>query len=452
MIKKKEYPFEKIQNLIEKQNKLLEELKKFSFEMYRNKYGESEKTMISQRMDKIKDTIKLQNNQLIEEIKGINLAKELGLPEEVIKTTPKNFLNSKPKESAYEDREDESLKFKGGKIYNTKELSVKGLEKETIVRLREAKKKVEKIKHEKIKTKSKYSELSSKLFSKVSKKLLGNESFKKLQENLIKANLDYSPTGYISFILFTTLISVFVSIFVMLFFLFFNIEAISPFITRTSEEVLIRLGKVIWIVIVAPVGTFFTLYFYPSLEKKSAEYKIDTELPFATIHMAAIAGSMINPVKIFEILITTKEYKALEKEFTKLLNEINIYGSDLVNALKNTAKNTSSKRLSELLNGLSTNISSGGDLPSFFEKRSETLLFEYRIQREKATRGAESFMNIYISMAIASPMILMLLLMMLKLSGLGLSTPASTLTLIMVLGVVVLNAVLITFLHLKKQK
>jgi len=41
--------------------------------------------------------------------------------------------------------------------------------------------------------------------------------------------------------------------------------------------------------------------FLPSLEKKSIEGKINSELPFAAIHMAAISGSMIDPVKILQL-------------------------------------------------------------------------------------------------------------------------------------------------------
>jgi flagellar protein FlaJ len=112
------------------------------------------------------------------------------------------------------------------------------------------------------------------------------------------------------------------------------------------------------------------------MEKRSLEQLIELELPFATIHMSAISGSLISPKKIFEIIVSTGEYPTLQKEFTKMINEMNIYGYDIISALKNTAKNSPSKRLSELLNGLATTITSGGDLPKFFEKRSETLLFE----------------------------------------------------------------------------
>ncbi len=109
-----------------------------------------------------------------------------------------------------------------------------------------------------------------------------------------------------------------------------------------------------------------------------------------------------------------------------------------------------STKLAELLNGLATTINSGGDLPEFFDKRSQTLLFEHRIEKEKNTKSAETFMDIYISVVIASPMILMLLLMMMSISGLSwLST--SMITLIMILGVSLANVIFLTFLHIKQS-
>jgi len=193
------------------------------------------------------------------------------------------------------------------------------------------------------------------------------------------------------------------------------------------------------------------MYFYPSFERKSLEGKIDQELPFATIHMAAISGSMIEPTKIFSIISSTEEYPNLEKEFNKLLNEINIYGYDLVTALKDRAINCPSQKLGDLFNGLATTITSGGDLYDFFDKRSNSMLFEYRLNKEKRTKSAETFMDIYISVVIAAPMILMLLLMMMKISGFGVSLSTSMITFLVVGGVSLINVIFLTFSQLKQS-
>jgi flagellar protein FlaJ len=166
--------------------------------------------------------------------------------------------------------------------------------------------------------------------------------------------------------------------------------------------------------------------------------------------MSAISGSMIDPSKIFSIMITTREYPYLEKEFKKLINEINLYGYDLVSALRNSAYNCPSKKLSELFNGLATTINSGGNLPDFFDKRSQTLLFENRLEQEKKTRAAETFMDMYISLVVAAPMILMILLMMMKISGLGIQMSTKMITIIMVSAVTMINIIFLGVLQLKK--
>ena len=167
--------------------------------------------------------------------------------------------------------------------------------------------------------------------------------------------------------------------------------------------------------------------------------------------MSAISGSMINPTKIFRIIVITKEYPNLEKEFLKVLNGVNVLGYDLITTLKNSANNSPSKKLSDLFNGIATTISSGGDMPKFFNERAASLLFEYNLEKEKSTKAAETFMDIYISVVIAAPMILMLLLIMMQISGLGFSITTFTLTLVMISGVSMINIVFLAFLHLKQS-
>ena len=239
---------------------------------------------------------------------------------------------------------------------------------------------------------------------------------------------------------------------VALFFLVFNIGALPPFITFVEEPLAMRLLKVVWLMVAVPGATMLLSYFYPALEKKSIESRINQELPFAVVHMSSISSSMIEPSKIFQIIISTREYPFLEKEFIKIQNEINVYGYDLVTALRNRSYNSPSKKLSELFNGLATTITSGGGLPDFFDKRAASLLFDHRLEKEKQTKASETFMDIYISAVIAAPMILMLVLMMMRISGLGISLSTGMISLIMVLAVSLINILFLAFLHLKQPE
>ena len=407
----------------------------------------------------------LERNVLINKIELVKTNEERNLVLTKIKELTERIsdINSKVKtelenihkRAAFSGIEIKKEKFfgtKGGKLFDKKDLNPDELEEYTLRRINKKKEDEEKGRNKKkVEEKSEYSKIAYKLFSKFSRELLGKKSFQTMERDLIKANLNFTPLGYISIILFTTIISAIIGGFIFLFFLFFDLSSTLPLITRAKDTIDIRFLKVVWILILVPIGTFLMMYIYPRMERKSREQLIELELPFATIHMSAIAGSLISPIKIFEIIVTTGEYPALQKEFTKMINEVNLYGYDLVSALKNTAKNTSSKRLSELLNGLATTINSGGDLPKFFEKRSETLLFEYKLTKDKANKAAETFMDIYISVVIAAPMILMLLLMIMKISGLGMSASVGTITLIVIVAVTIINIFFLSFLNLKRK-
>ncbi len=322
-------------------------------------------------------------------------------------------------------------------------------EKETLKRIKEKEEK-EKIIRAKVKRPSVYVRIANKFFTEYSSELIKKWTFKQLQADLVKANMNFLLKSYVSVTLLTTLFSFAFSFFVFVFFMLFNLSATFPMITLANENLAIRFVKTFWVLIAIPVSTFIFMYSYPSLERDSVGKKIEQELPFATINMAAISGSMIDPTKIFQIIISTGEYTYLEKEFNKLLNSVNVLGQDFISALRNSTFNTASKKLAELFSGLATTINSGGNLPKFFQERAATMLFEYNLEREKATKSAETFMDIYISVVVAAPMILMLLLMMMKISGLGIPLSTGMITLIMILGVAGINMFFLIFLQIKQ--
>ncbi len=437
---------------LEKEKKVARELNILKKQFIKLK-GSEEKKMMASQIKSLKKNLYDSNDRASRNLKAMYLAKPFPKIQEKPKTPVKTAVqaSSSPVQTKIVQASESRTEAKptGKKLIKlNKELKLEGLEKETIKRL---KKKEEKVKEEKEKKPNNYAKMANKLFGKRAIKFLDKKMFKTLERDLIKANMQYTPTTYVSMIYYTTFLSIFAGILLAIFFLFFKITAELPIVTLVTEDLGVRIFKVFWIILAAPLFTFFIMYLYPSLEKKSIAHKINHELPFATINMAAISGSLIDPSKIFQIIITTKEYPHLAKEFTKIINEINIHGYNFVNALRNASFNTPSKKLSELFSGLATTINSGGDLPNFFGERSKTLLFEHRLEREKQTKSAETFMDIYISLVVAAPMILMLLLIMMKISGLGVSFSTGTITLIMVLGVSIINIVFLTFLQIRKD-
>ncbi len=486
--------FKPLKEIIEKEKKLIKEIASSTTHLKNSNL--SERRMLTTHLRNLKVSLKNFNNSIPEELDKIKLVKKLPQDEDAKskgKLSDKKLAKiDEAKKKAYKQSEKErgmvrnlgkaegikDLKNKGyaikpnrsekdprplpnrplprksfieaigfEKIYKKGDLKPGPLEKETIKRAKKSQTTVIVKKEEKANS---FVKKANEVFSTYADRMVQQNAFPTLEEDLIKGNLRFIPRGYISVALFSTVIATAVGLFLAIFFFIFSITGDIPFIHFAEGELGSRLLRVIWMPFIFPLLTIFVMLSYPSMERKAAERKIDEELPFATIHMSAISGSMIDPSKIFNIIISTKEYPSLEKEFIKLINEINIYGYDFVSALKSSAKRSPSKKLSELFNGLATTINSGGDLPQFFNKRAETLLFEHGLEKEKKTKANETFMDIYISVVIAAPMILMILLMMMKMSGLGVSMSTNMITIIMVLAVTMVNIVFLTFLQFKK--
>ena len=439
MILKKNY-FKELKNSISKEVKIIKEIDSF-FDNFRE-HDQKERKMIFSHTNLLKNLLKKENDNVLKVLDKISLTRPLYPKIKNKKEIPNNhsLLPFKKKKKNFIEKILQKRSF-------NKRFPLEESEKKTLKRIGEKGKEVVRKKDKKP---SKYVSIATKIFSNSSASLIEKGIFKNLSKNLVKTNMDLLPKSYVSLIFFTTLLSFIAGFFIFLFFLFFNIQSLLPFITLVNEPFGIRFLKVFWILFAIPIASFLFMYIYPSLEKSSLEGKINQELPFATINMAAISGSIVNPTKIFNIIASTHEYPYIEKEFIKVINAVNVLGYDLITTLKNRSLNSSSKKLGDLLNGIATTVQSGGELSKFFDERSKSLLFEYNLEKEKSTRAAETFMDIYISVVIATPMILMLLLIMMQISGLGISLSTSMITLMMVSGVSIINIIFLTYLHLRQ--
>ncbi|MFH1451838.1 MAG: type II secretion system F family protein [archaeon] len=280
-----------------------------------------------------------------------------------------------------------------------------------------------------------YARFSNSAFRKTSDKLVKNLG--DLPQDLKKGNYKYMASTYVSIALMSTSLSFLFGIllFAILFFL----------------------GKIgfyfIWIPFALIAFALIAFYLYPGSEANSVKKKITQELPFVTIYMSAIAGSDIEPTKIFKIISGSKEYPTISTEIKKIIIQTDVYGYDLVTSLRNVAGRTPNKDLAELFSGLAMNISTGGKLKNFLEKKAENFLLDYKLERQRYSALAETFMDIYISILIAAPLVLMMMFVVMNVAGLGLGgIGISTLLFFSIIGIIIVNIIFLIVLNLKQPK
>jgi len=282
-----------------------------------------------------------------------------------------------------------------------------------------------------------YIEFSNKFFKNYSMNLASKGYFNFLKSDLKKISSHYLLSSFVSMIFMTCFIGLIFSIFLGVILMIFGVNIFTSLL----------------VILLIPLLIFGAFCLYPSSTRKTLEKNINQELPFLTIYMAAIATSGIEPSKIFGILAFSKDYPNSQKEIKKLMNYINFYGYDLVTALRVVSKNGPSERLAQLFDGLATTITSGGELTTFLSKHSDTLLFDYRLEREKYTRVAETFMDIYISIIIAAPMMLLMLFVLMSVTGFNSGFLSSgMLSGLTILIISALNIGFLLFLNMKQPK
>jgi len=168
--------------------------------------------------------------------------------------------------------------------------------------------------------------------------------------------------------------------------------------------------NILLISVMGTVVTFIAFYFYPASLIGSKNSKIKLELPFALVHMSAVAGSGANPMSVFQLIADSDEYPELRKEIKKILNYVNLFGYNLTNALKNVAATTPNPEFKELLNGMISTIETGGDLRGYLKEKSEDALNTYRLDRKKQVEALSTYSEVYTSLLIASPLLLLVTL------------------------------------------
>jgi flagellar protein FlaJ len=303
----------------------------------------------------------------------------------------------------------------------------------------------------------KFISFASSLFLNKSIQLSKSDFFSSLKKSIKKANMNILISSYISVMILSTILTLIFAIIIALLLSFLSLNypvgAIFPQIAVSTKDIGINLLKNLGFALLAPIIVFFLFYLSPGSQASSIQRKIDNEMPFAIIHMSAIAGSGVEPVKVFNIIASSAEYPAVSSEMKKVMNLINLYGYDLVNALKEAAKLTSSEKFASLLTGIANITISGGDLKEYLEKKAADTLLDYKLKKKSEAQAAETSMDLYVSVLIAAPLILMVMLVIMgAVPGLGFKgISIVSLSYIIVLAIALLNVAFLFFLKMKRQ-
>ncbi len=233
------------------------------------------------------------------------------------------------------------------------------------------------------------------------------EYFDTLKINLKRAGFQMTIEEYVSLMCFITLL-------VFMFSFILGTVYITYFIPHVAYTytlgIIIALGT--------SALTVFLLYFYPSLKASEYRKKIDFSLPFVAFYMTTTASSGVNPVEIFKVL--SLRGGVVGEEAKKIYTNVKTLGLNLVDVLAKTATTTPSADFADLLWGMVSVITAGGDLEGYLKSKTETLMNKYRRVLNEYAKQITIYMEIYVTLVIVGSLFFVVLTAIISpLTGLG---------------------------------
>jgi len=155
--------------------------------------------------------------------------------------------------------------------------------------------------------------------------------------------------------------------------------------------------------------TYAIFMFYPSVEAGNRRRNIDATLPYAINYVTSMSTAGITPAEVFRLLGDSPIYGESSVEARYIAREIDIFGRDLIDALRLVSSSTPSKRLKEFLQGAMASIASGGNLTDYFRNKADQYALENRQEQKLFLDTLALISESYVTAMVAGTLFLIIL-------------------------------------------
>jgi flagellar protein FlaJ len=155
--------------------------------------------------------------------------------------------------------------------------------------------------------------------------------------------------------------------------------------------------------------TYAIFIVYPSVEAGNRRRNIDATLPYAINYVTSMSTAGITPAEVFRLLGDSPIYGESSVEARYIAREIDIFGRDLIDALRLVSASTPSKRMKEFLQGAMASISSGGNLTDYFRTKADQYALENRQTQKQFLDILALMAESYVTAMVAGTLFLIIL-------------------------------------------
>jgi len=155
--------------------------------------------------------------------------------------------------------------------------------------------------------------------------------------------------------------------------------------------------------------TYLAFILYPGLEAGNRRRNIDASLPYAINYITSMSTAGITPAEVFRLLGSSTIYGQSAVEARYISREIDIFGRDLIDALRLVSASTPSRRMKEFLQGTMASVSSGGNITDYFRTKAEQYALENRQSQKMFLETLGLVSESYVTAMVAGTLFLIIL-------------------------------------------
>lgn len=165
-------------------------------------------------------------------------------------------------------------------------------------------------------------------------------------------------------------------------------------------------------------GVWTGRYYYPLIRRSLRRQEIDVVLPHGIVFMYAMRHGGTSLFETFRALADAGEsYGEVSDEFEMIVNDMELFGTDMHTAIRNARRLTPSSRLERFFDDLLSVLESGGDVTVFLEEETETYLRESREEQENFLDTISLMAEIFVVLFVAAPVFIIVTLVVIDILG-----------------------------------
>ena len=193
-------------------------------------------------------------------------------------------------------------------------------------------------------------------------------------------------------------------------------------------------GAAIWLALIYAFGVatlfgtmvFGLLYLVPALLASNRRKKMELELPYVASHMSILAAAGIPPTRMFKLIEDSRTTPEVASDANEIVRDVQILGKDIMTALELERDRSPSRVFGDVLEGLVATIRSGGDMKKYLLDATHTIMDLRRIAAKQLIESLGVFAEVYISLLVVFPLLIIVMFSVMALIGGGLGGLSTT--------------------------